>query len=420
MFGLFRVQNMLGLYLNLNVFGKAVSLFAASLVTTLFIIVFFAVLIGTVFARSHDMKTSRISLHLPLKWHIKIKNSEKGVWRHELYKVLWVNKAAILLVGFIIISIYDITTSITYLPPDEIVYQSYMKQLEGPVTEEKINFLKTEQTRFEQIQTELDSLDEKVIDGKVTEIQAEQKRQALEREQYKQRVFERAWNQYEALESNGWFVYETGYLTLFDLEQKNNSSEMLIICLLIIACCYSIFPMEYKNGTDKLIGTTVLGRNYTSRVKTVIAAGMMIMIAIMGMLPTFISIASTYGLPALSAPVTSISPYIHLPDFISIGGLMVILYALKLLACMAVLFLVIGLSRIIRHSIYTLLICALIVVIPIILTVMGIDWCGYLGLVPLFDAGALIVKQKTLIVVIYSVIAVIISLGYVGTKKRIL
>ena len=82
--------------------------------------------------------------------------------------------------------------------------------------------------------------------------------------------------------------------------------------------------------------------------------------------------------------------------------------ALKLLACGVATSLVLTLSQKIRHRIDTLLICILVVVLPLLLTKLGIAWCGYLSGVPLFNAGALLAEHKIKEVAAYTVAAIIL------------
>ncbi len=406
LFGLFSAQDILGLYLNLNVFGKAISLFFASIVTISLLILIFASLNCIVFSKSRSEQPSRFNLRFSFCSRNKEKNVGKSVCSQELYKILWVNKTIIVLLGFAAVSIYSCLTSVTYLSPDELYYKSYMNQLEGEVTQEKIELLKTERARFEEVQLELDKLS---MQTDSNDIQVQQKRESLERELYKQTVFERVWNQYEEIKNtDGWFVYETGYNELFDIHKIRNGKEMLIISLLLIICCYGIFTMEYTNGINQLIKTTPLGRGYTYKAKTTIAIVLMLLIVVIGMLPAIINISNVYGLSYLNAPICSLKDFSHMPSFISIGGFIGVLYLLKLIACTAVVMLIIFISLKTRHSIYTLLICTLIIAFPAILNVMGITWFSYLGFTPLFNAGALFSQGQNLLVAIYSLVAILV------------
>lgn len=170
-----------------------------------------------------------------------------------------------------------------------------MSKLSGPITVETIDFMQVEKLRFEEAQNKLDQLEEQVRIGKISEVQAEAQRITLSRELNTKPAFDRVLESAERVRENGgWLVYDTGYLVLL---KKDYSGEMLMICLMLIACGFSIFPMETTSGMEKLIRTTPLGRKHLRRIKRRIAMGMTVLIFACGALPSFISIAQGYGLP---------------------------------------------------------------------------------------------------------------------------
>lgn len=404
-FGLFRAQDLLGLYLNLNFWGWPVSLFDAGLSAVLLMVCVLSVFNGCVFAKSGDTDLLSWDLPKPDRLCRQRNRSVKSVTRHELFKLLWMNKAIVVLAAAVLIFCRRLDSQV-YLTPDEMVYRSYMMQLSGPLAEEQAALIQTESQRFEKLQNQWDLLQEQAAAGEISETQAEDERRALTRGLSKKPAFDRVLEyQARVRQNDGWLVYDTGYLTLL---KKDYSGEMLMIYLLLIACEYSIFPTDYVNDMHKLIRTTPFGRGHLRKIKQRIAMGLTLFILLCGILPEIIITAKGYGLPHWDAPLNSLSVYAQFPAFLSIGEFLAAMAALKLLACGVATSLVLTLSQKIRHRIDTLLICILVVVLPLLLTKLGIAWCGYLSGVPLFNAGALLAEHKIKEVAAYTVAAIIL------------
>jgi len=410
LFGLFRVQDMLGQYLNLNVFGYPVSLFDLRLGVMLFLMV--GLIAGGVAAFRRTNRSHAAPLRIGiLRWHIPGFAPGKGVLRNELYKAIRMNKAGLALAVYMLITLYSMVSTSIYLPPNEIVYKSYMNRLEGPVTQEKADFLEEERLRFEGIQSQLDSIDARLAEGVITDVQALEERQPLERELFKAQGFEQVWARYLYLKETpqAQFVYEGGYRELFGISEETGGMEFPAMCMMLILCCYALFPVEYASGVSKLLESTPLGRSYLSKRKLQIGMVFALIITVFGLLPGFVTTAEAYGLPALSAPVRSLEAYTYMPPFLSIGVFLFLCFALKLLACLTVTLAVLAISKAVRNNIYALLLCALTIALPALLHAMGLEWAGYMSLVPLFNAGTLLADGQTMQVFLYTVAAFAIS-----------
>lgn len=412
LFGLFRVQSMYGVYLNLNLFGNAASLFSVSISIVIFLIIvlFAASTISFIHIRNMDSGFSPVKKFLSGKSSLCYSPSNSLV-RHETYKILIMNKAFIFLFLYAMLIFYQMFSDSVYLSPDENYYRTYMTHLQGEVTGKKIDYLNTERARFDKIHEKLAEINSLLESGEITKTQAETMSGSLERELTTESVFERVWQQYEYLQMQpkGQFVYDTGYLSLFDTGGVRSISNLFGICIILILCCYGVFSMEYTSGAWKLIRTTSCGKRDTVNRKIRIGVLIAFTAFLINMLPTLITVGKVYGFSSLSAPITSMQAYVGLPSFISIFGFIVILYLLKLAACLSMALIIMGLSQICKHGIYSMLLSALILAVPIVLTLMGLSWCGYISLIPLFSAGHFFSQAQTVMVIGYMVAAIVIS-----------
>lgn len=410
LFGLFRVQDMLGKYLNLNVFGYPVSLFVLRLGVMLFLMAGLIAGGAAAFRRPNRTHTVPLQMRI-LRRRIPGFAPGKSILGNELYKALWMNKAGLILAAYICIMLYSMVSTTIYLPPNEMVYRSYMNRLEGPLTQEKADFLEEERLRFEDVQNQLNSIDARLTEGSVTDVQALEERQPLERELFKAQGFERVWQRYLYLKETpaAQFLYEGGYLELFGISEKTAGVEFPAMCIMIILCCCALFPAEYAAGVSMLLESTPLGRRYLSKRKLGIGMVFALIITVFGLLPGFVTAAEAYGLPALSAPVRSLEAYANMPSLLSIGLFLLLSMFLKLLTCMTVMLAVLAISKAVRNNIYALLLCALTIILPVLLHAMGLEWAGYMSLVPLFNASSSLADGRIIQVFLYTAAAFAIS-----------
>lgn len=374
-FSLFCVQDMLGQYLNLNLYGYPISLFALRMFVILLLIsILIAVNIWLFIRRKGSFLALRKKKCLPA---LPAPAPSKSLLWHELFKALHMNKAGLILIVYLLLILYSISHSSAYRLPDEIIYQNYMKQLEGPMTPDKIANLEAERLRPDVPQS-----------------------------------FERVWEKYCYISENpaAHFVYDTGYIQLFGISEENDGTAFLFLCLAIILSGYAIFPLEDQAGTTKLLMSAPLGRRYLARLKLLIGMIFSLFIGIINLLQDFITVGRTYGFSALTAPISSLVAYRDLPSFFSIAGFIILCSLLKLMAGVAVALLVMAIARAVKNPVYTLLLCILTIGLPAAFTAMGLTWAGYLSFIPIFKAAAWLARGQNLIVLLYTAAALILSI----------
>lgn len=409
-FALFRVQDMLGKYLNLNVLGQPVSIFALRLVIIILLTV--VLLIGTIIVfASTPKKSIFVRQKKLLKWKKPRISPGKSILSAESYKIFSINKSWLIITVYLIFMLYSTVNIIVYLSPNEIIYKSYMKQLEGPITQEKIDFIEQERLRFETAQNQLDAIDSQIINDANTDVYAMETIQDLERELFGFPSFEQVWEQYVYVQEvpHTQFVYEPGYEEMFGISEQYSSTNFIAICIVLVLCCYAVFPMENVAGVHRLLTSTPLGRRHLTKIKLRICMAITLAIIVSSMLFEFISVSKNYGLSGIGAPITSLSAYQYMPSFITIGLFILICIILKVLACFTITLIVLAISKVVRNSIYTILLCILIIVLPVTFYQMGLEWAGHFSFVPLFEAGKMFASGRTIQVVLYLLIAVVIS-----------
>ena len=115
---------------------------------------------------SSDYRESRIRLR---KKGTKSRRIFSSVWRLEGYK-LWLGYKMIfvifLLVGF---QVYIYQNKSVRWSANEYAYQYYISQIEGVVTQGKLDYIASEEERYEKLHEEEDRVDRDYAAGKITE-----------------------------------------------------------------------------------------------------------------------------------------------------------------------------------------------------------------------------------------------------------
>lgn len=162
LFGALRAESLYGSYLNLNVFGYPVSRLALSWGIVALVSLAGIILSLAGYARTEHLGP-RDAVHpvvLPFRPHASL-------LRHEAYKILIPNRGLAVLLAFTCL-IGTNTVRQTYTPtPQEQYYQSLMLQLEGPLTEAKVELLAEEDGRYQQAFREIAAIDAQVSAGAI-------------------------------------------------------------------------------------------------------------------------------------------------------------------------------------------------------------------------------------------------------------
>lgn len=254
---LLEADRLFGGYFNINLLGNPVSRMAVAFAGNL---IFVAGLLTTIiiyyvkFYQGNVQKLKGINLFKKARFD--------GLFWHESYKVMIINRAIlVLLIFFAVMGSYQFKIHYSLSDAEEY-YQGMMLELEGPLDEKKEKVLQDEQARFDAIFAEIDHINGLEASGELSELVAESMRSRCEIKTALYPVFEVVMEHYERALSDGTpFLYDTGYRELF---WKNKGikvllKEMFIVAIFIILAFGSALSMENEKQAWMLIGTTTVG-----------------------------------------------------------------------------------------------------------------------------------------------------------------
>ena len=306
--------------------------------------------------------------------------------RQETYKLFFMQGAALLLVLFAAFQAYTAVTTESYIDADEIYYQYYMKHIEGPLTQQSIEWLREQNEEF----TPIYQLQAAMASGQITPQEFGFMMQGYGSLQQKMNIFLRVWYKAKAVQQTpgAQLVYETGWLKLLDFAGTADLPDTLWAAALSALCCAGLFAMERQTGMVHVIGTTPLGQRHTVRCKLGLALGVSGAVTVLGLLPRVWVAARDYGLAAWTAPVSSIGEYAAAPGIpLFLLFVLLVLARFAANACMACATL--ALSQKTGSTFGALFASLLLFALPPLLSVSGLKGAKWLGVYPLFHTGAL-------------------------------
>lgn len=374
-------------YLNFNLFDRPVNLISTVFLFLLAtgILLTTCVLFAFVCKRQFHVK----SISLPGKARFMLRRGRRGasLFSQESHKLLVQNKAAWFLLLFAALTVMALPKSPDYLPSDELVYRQYMAVLSGEMTLEKQMYLDQERAVFDDAAQKSQAIALQIQRGEISRSQAALMTRPYDAILARQPIFERVLQQvaYCKEHPGASILYTSGYLKLF--AGSGNAVSLLPLVALSVLCFASVFAMEYRNNTVRILGVTPLGRKKTAVTKLRLSILLTIPLFVLSILPELVHIGQTYGFPGLSDSVVSLPPYAGLPAWLPVWGLLLLHYGFQLLGCMAVTAVICALSLRFKSGIYTAMIAFLLLGIPILLAAMGLDFALYCSLLPLFQAG---------------------------------
>lgn len=379
-FGLMKPKHLYGEYLNFNIAGYPVPrlTMALSLIGTIC-----ALGIGLAFllfkkGKSLEIRKAHISSFLPFRPHGRF-------LVHEGYKILFTSKAILVFLLFaVLIGAVDLGKE--YSPSvHEQYYRNMMLTLEGELTTEKETMIAAEQARYDEAFAQLDRIDAMVASGELDKNAGEDLKTRWYGVLTFYPSFQRVLQQYQHVRQDGGvFIYDTGYRYLFGTMDHSYLIDFLLLSLCMVFAFGNIIAMEYQKQSWYLLSATAKGKRKILQKKLLVCALCAAGIALLPWIFRMISISSVYPLHEWCRSIQSIPMYFTF-------GVGLPIWAFLILACLSQICAVALAGAIVlffswqrRNYLQTLFLALLILVVPLVLTVMGIDFAKWFSLYPFY------------------------------------
>lgn len=364
-------------YLNLNLLGYPVNYLLVFAISIAVLLIAFSVISVVIFSKQRVMKsrTKKFSL---AKFSI-FKGRTTNLFLQECYKILIGGKALFILIAFAVV------TFVTYEPiresfrsADEIYYKQYMLEYEGEYNAEKQAMIDAEDQMFTDIQN---SMNEEIASMGGSSIFVIMRYQEI---LAPQRAFEevKAHAEYLKTTDGGEFVYDSGYKLLTGDETAGNKDLTLGLTAMamVICCLVYVYGAEYQTGANVLLKTSANGRGRTFLCKFGIGLGIVTVIFVLTYAPYFYNVLSTYGTRGIDAPLCSLEAFEGWG--ISIRGYLILLSIGRYFTFVCAMLIIYFLASKLKSIISTFLASTAVLVLPILLSLLGIGFFDYVLLNP--------------------------------------
>lgn len=383
---LLQTNELLGIYRDLDWFGRPVSLPFVEWTA--------AVLFGLTFGIAFCLLFSKAQLsHSPIRgkiFPIPHKTHPVTIFQEEGKKLFWMNGAAIFLAAFFILNIYQTGISENYRDAEEIYYANYMSQLSGPWTSQNYDKI----LRFGEEFLPMLETQRKIAAGKLSQYALAEYAPLQQKYEVYTRIIQNNINLYLKEHPKAWLVYETGYRWLFGLNGNTDLYDPLYAGLLCAFCFSGLFAMERKSGMDVILRCTPRCRSTTVYMKLLQSGIAAVAITLVISIPHLYQILRDYGLPAMFAPAMSISDFENIPPYVTLSDLVIFWLICRFAACMEMGLISLWLGQKMGHSLTASFISATIFCLPSLLALSGmengIEWLSFF---PLFHAVSLCATQ---------------------------
>ncbi|WP_276947763.1 hypothetical protein [Acetatifactor muris] len=378
--GLLKTEHLYGGYLNFNWFGRPVSRLSLAWMT-IFILAAAGITAGIrLFVRGENfyLKKRRFLSLWPFRPHA-------GLPRHEGYKILTGNRAAIILLAFgILIGWRELGQKLP-VGVQEQYYQDIMLTLEGEINSEKEELILAEEARYQEAFAQIQKIDEAVDAGELNENAGESMKIKWYAVTAFYPAFSRVWQQYQYITENGGrFLYDTGYLYL--LGQKNNPftvNLLLLVCGVIMAFGNGM-SMENLAGAWNLLGATRRGKSSIIIGKTTVCVTASAIFALVPFAGRFYSVRGVFPMHGLAFSAADIPYCRQFGLALPVWGLLALHILSQMLTLTVVAIGVLLISYWRKEPVQTWLFGVLLFAVPLALKLLGFSAAEAFSLYPFY------------------------------------
>jgi len=389
-------NELLGSHHNLFWFGVPVSRIwveslAAVLMCTAFVTIFIYIFtFGQILPPEHKKP------FFPF-FKFKAKINASTLVGQEIHKLLIINGAVWVLLLFVGIQVYASVIRESYIGINEIYYREYMTRLSGRFTQEKLDWLNTEQEKFEPIFL----LDAELAKGNITEEQHESLMAHYASLQTELEVFKRIVSKkigYLSENPDAHLVYDSGYSFLFGITGEKDMEDALWAGLISAVCFASFFAMEKSTGMLRVIQATPLGRQSTVWAKSKICWGIATFIAVMTLLPRAWQVGHDYQYSSIFSPAMSLEYFQRLPSCVPILVIILLLLFTRIIACFSTAMTVLFISYKLGNTLGAIFTSSLLFCVGPLLSFCGVIDAKWISIYPLFHFAALQAETMTSVI----------------------
>lgn len=394
-------------YQNLNIFGQPVNVRLLFVTVVPACIAILAALCCFAFARfRYSEKAGLIARAVDRVrlWLGRLPGTA-SLFLHELYRLLVAQKALLILALLLVMQYYAVSGYFVVRDTDRTIYQHYLAQVNGPVTDKTGAYIAAEQANFDNASAVVEKAAQDLQDGKISqdEYNGVEARSSILQE----RTVAFGWltAQYDYINGlrdkgiDAWFVDPMGYSQLFSLNGYGGDlANALLLAAALIACLAAVFAQDnaLRSKTVTLACREGRGRDIARKYlacSLVAAAAAAIVYG-----AQFYNICSWYHLADWNAPVQSVMSFgqsgpLGVPQFadfvprMTIGQYALMIYGIRLLGVAAMVSVVLLVSSACGNVFVSIFASTALLEFPALFYLLGFGGAKYFSFVEPLSAN---------------------------------
>lgn len=330
-----------------------------------------------------------------------------SIWRLEGYKLWMGYKMIFVILLLVIFQVYIYQNKSVRWSTNEYVYQYYISQIEGVITQGKLDYITSEAERYANIHKAGDQVEQDYDTGKITEEEYSERWRELNKQLENEEGFNCCQEYVDyikeqcgitsqiteadpaVLEQMG-FVYNRGWNILAGgrdyKDDVMNAAKIIVVLMLTTAFLYL---EDYRYKINGIIDIT---ENYRKLhvIKAVRLFLTILVIYIMVYLPELMWVKSEIGLTGGKYLAQSLPYLVHVSISTSITGYFLLVYSIRLLTILILTGLYVLVGKLIRNTNGAIFCAAAVVLLPLLLYLSGFTAAKYYPLVQLLSGNMLL------------------------------
>lgn len=399
-----KVNEIFSSYRNINFWEYPVPLIPTSAGAVAVISVICVSLSALLYAKKRNLEFRKLSIRFKTgkscRVHSKI--------YYTLYKSLIMQKGLIVIIAFLAVSGFMSESFIKQYDVADVYYEYYTQQLEGEITQEKLDFIDSESKRFEEIQGKIDKLS---LDGYSSELNELYKEFApsLGFNMLKDRV-----DKIKDIDGAQIF-YDTGYKRALGIAGYDDDMKYALAAVLL--CIFMISPLAANDRMyrmSSMINSTKSGRTSYIRRNLLTSALYGLFAALLWIIPYAVTIFRFYGGSGLYASVRSITDFADLPANMTVMQYIIIICLLRTAFVILSSWIMLYISLKCRNTMSAVLINFAVFALPVIIYLLGAKLIVNLGFNPILSVNVMFNDFSVLQIIV----PVITSVGIVVSQLK--
>lgn len=394
-------------YMNINVFGTPVLL-----QNIILIILFLSIIILWLLNMWKFNKLQTLNLNKESLFYWKFKRPIiKNRFIQELYKIMILQKGMIFIVICLCMQVYQYQQLTIYKSQEESIYMTYMDVLEGPLTNDKEVYIKSEKEKYEKLNHQIEQTQLRIETQEISETNGALIIEQYQNQKYGEEVFDAIYQQYEDIQKDSHkefvvpFVYQWFYLS-----ENYSFLPMIVLLTFMILTFSNAFNYEKKNNVESLVSITPIGIKQMNKQKKIIFMIISLLYYCLILSVPLIKFIQTYGMPSLLASIRNITVFDHYTFNIPLIVIPILHLATFLIVTLLTFHVIWFLFLKTKSYMSTMLLSLIIIVVPLILSYGGLRIMNVISVYSLVMSPLMVAMDNGMKVLLMGIVYFIITI----------